>query len=220
MAAVNVTNVAILNNPTNFNQPLQFEIQYECVSNLADDLEWRLTYVGSADSQDFDQVLDSVLVGPVGPGQYKFVLQTDAPDPSRLPRGDIVGVTVILLTCLYQDKEFLRIGYYVNNDYQDEESRENPPDPPQIERLLRSILADKPRVTRFPIEWDPVEQIATVGGMSSEMQLDEEGPSTAGFSFDKQQQNGQANQSGFHSNGFSAAIPITAQAGVIDGMEE
>lgn len=31
--------------------------------------------MGSADSQDFDQVLDSVLVGPVGPGQYKFVLQ-------------------------------------------------------------------------------------------------------------------------------------------------
>lgn len=26
-------------------------------------------------------------------------------------------------------------------------------------RLLRSILADKPRVTRFPIEWDPVEQV-------------------------------------------------------------
>lgn len=39
------------------------------------DLEWRMTYVGSADSQDYDQVLDSVLVGPVGPGQYKFVLQ-------------------------------------------------------------------------------------------------------------------------------------------------
>ena len=36
MAAVNVTNVAILNNPALFNQPLQFEIQYECVSNLAD----------------------------------------------------------------------------------------------------------------------------------------------------------------------------------------
>ena len=31
-------------------------------------------------------------------------------------------------------QEFLRIGYYVNNDYPDEESRENPPDPPQIER--------------------------------------------------------------------------------------
>ena len=31
--------------------------------------------MGSADSEDYDQVLDSVLVGPVGPGQYKFVLQ-------------------------------------------------------------------------------------------------------------------------------------------------
>ena len=63
-------------------------------------------------------------------------------------------------------------------------------------------------------------QIATVGGMSSEMQLDEEEPSTAGFSWDKQQQNGQPQQTGFQSAGFSAAIPITAQAGVIDGMEE
>ena len=36
MAAVNVTNVAILNNPALFSQPLQFEIQYECVTNLAD----------------------------------------------------------------------------------------------------------------------------------------------------------------------------------------
>lgn len=65
-------------------------------------------------------------------------------------------------------------------------------------------------------------QIATVGGMGSEMQLDEEeeDPSAAGFSLDKQQQNGQAQQAGFQSAGFPAAIPITAQAGVIDGMEE
>ena len=31
-------------------------------------------------------------------------------------------------------QEFLRIGYYVNNDYPDEGSRECPPDPPQLER--------------------------------------------------------------------------------------
>lgn len=29
---------------------------------------------------------------------------------------------------------------------------------------MRSILADKPRVTRFPIEWDAVDQVPTVGG--------------------------------------------------------
>ena len=32
--------------------------------------------------------------------------------------------------CLLQ--EFIRIGYYVNNDYPEEELRENPPDPPSI----------------------------------------------------------------------------------------
>lgn len=39
------------------------------------DLEWRLTYVGSAESEKYDQVLDTVFVGPVAPGQYRFVFQ-------------------------------------------------------------------------------------------------------------------------------------------------
>lgn len=39
------------------------------------DLEWRLTYIGNAESEEYDQVLDSVMVGPVVPGQYRFVFQ-------------------------------------------------------------------------------------------------------------------------------------------------
>lgn len=46
-----------------------------CALLLSADLEWKLIYVGSAESEDFDQVLDSVLVGPVYPGQYRFVFQ-------------------------------------------------------------------------------------------------------------------------------------------------
>jgi len=42
---------------------------------LTPDLEWKLIYVGSAESEKYDQVLDSVLVGPVYPGQYRFVFQ-------------------------------------------------------------------------------------------------------------------------------------------------
>ena len=34
MAAINVTSVHVLNNPSYFLQPLQFEIQYECLYNL------------------------------------------------------------------------------------------------------------------------------------------------------------------------------------------
>jgi ASF1 like histone chaperone len=31
-------------------------------------------------------------------------------------------------------------------------------------RLWRNILADKPRVTKFPIEWDQVKEEANMGG--------------------------------------------------------
>ena len=32
-----------------------------------------------------------------------------------------------LITCTYRGQEFIRIGYYVNNEYTDPELRENPP---------------------------------------------------------------------------------------------
>jgi len=50
-------------------------------------------------------------------------------------------------------REFVRVGYYVNNDYIDEELRENPPPQVDFSKLYRNILVEKPRVTRFLIEW-------------------------------------------------------------------
>ena len=43
--------------------------------------------------------------------------------------------------------------YYVNNHYIDPEMNENPPQVADISKIQRNILADKPRVTRFPIDW-------------------------------------------------------------------
>jgi histone chaperone ASF1 len=39
------------------------------------DLEWKLVYVGSAESEKHDQVLDVIEVGPVVRGQYKFIFE-------------------------------------------------------------------------------------------------------------------------------------------------
>ncbi|KAK2079592.1 hypothetical protein QBZ16_001987 [Prototheca wickerhamii] len=121
-------------------------------------LEWRLTYVGSAESEKYDQVLDTVFVGPVAPGQYRFVFQADPPDFSKIPSADIVGVT-----------EFIRVGYYVNTEYEDEALREMPPEVPKLEL---SILADKPRVTKFPIEWDTAKE-SKDSAMSQDMDMEE-----------------------------------------------
>lgn len=55
--------------------------------------------------------------GPVSLGANKFIFDCPAPDASRIPQSDLMEVTVILLTCSYRESEFIRIGYYVNNDY-------------------------------------------------------------------------------------------------------
>lgn len=51
----------------------------------------------------------------------------------------------------------MRVGYYVNNEYTDASMNEEPPAKPEIEKIRRNILADKPRVTRFQIKWDSEE---------------------------------------------------------------
>jgi histone chaperone ASF1 len=104
-------------------------------------------------SNEYDQELDSVLVGPLPVGVNKFVFRADPPDLSRIPNSEIIGVTVILLSCSYEDREFVRVGYYVNNEYVDEALALEPPAKPVIEKVQRQILAEKPRVTRFAIKW-------------------------------------------------------------------
>ncbi|KAI3641000.1 hypothetical protein MIR68_001878 [Amoeboaphelidium protococcarum] len=153
MSLVNILDVQVLDNPAPFRNPFQFEITFECIAALEEDLEWRIIYVGSAESEEHDQVLDNIMVGPVPVGVNKFVFQAPAPQIEKIPSTDAIGVTVVLLTCSYLNHEFVRVGYYVNNEYMDEQLKENPPTEVQWDRIARSILSDKPRVTRFPIAW-------------------------------------------------------------------
>jgi histone chaperone ASF1 len=104
-------------------------------------------------SSEYDQELDSLLVGPIPVGVNKFIFEADAPDVNRIPSSEMLGVTVILLTCSYDGREFVRVGYYVNNEYDNEELATDPPSKPIIERIRRNVLAEKPRVTRFAIKW-------------------------------------------------------------------
>ncbi|KAI2603090.1 ASF1 like histone chaperone-domain-containing protein [Hypoxylon fragiforme] len=154
MSVVSLLGVNILNNPAKFTDNYVFEITFECLEQLEKDLEWKLTYVGSATSDQYDQELDSLLVGPIPVGVNKFIFEADAPKTTRIPDADILGVTVVLLTCSYDGREFVRVGYYVNNEYESDELNADPPAKPIVEKIRRNVLADKPRVTRFAIKWD------------------------------------------------------------------
>jgi histone chaperone ASF1 len=128
------------------------------------------------------------MVGPVVSGVHRFVFQGPAPDHARIQNSDLIGVTVILLTCMfdfsaftccsqayfhmcflgsYNDQEFVRIGYYVNNEYSIPFDPENPPNPVDVNHLYRNILADQPRVTRFAIHWTAAEAAAAAAAAAS-----------------------------------------------------
>ncbi|KAM0747799.1 anti-silencing protein [Meredithblackwellia eburnea MCA 4105] len=170
MSIINISDITVLSNQAKFTDPYLFKITFECMAPLQEDLEWKLIYVGSAESESFDQELDTCMVGPVPVGVNSFEFEAAPPLPSRIPSSELLGVTVILLTCSYSDQEFVRIGYYVNTEYGDpilkaqyDESLEEgaaergvlAPDPSKhIESLVRNVLVEKPRVTRFNIKWD------------------------------------------------------------------
>ena len=42
---------------------------------LFSDLEWKIIYVGSAESEEYDQTLDTVVVGPIIAGRHMFVFE-------------------------------------------------------------------------------------------------------------------------------------------------
>jgi len=157
MAAVSIVDIKLKNeNTSKFFVPFMFEIMFECNQELEEDLEWRLTYVGSAESTNYDQVLSSILVGPVVLGYNSFVFEVDPPDPSKIPEKDAIGVTALLLSCLYKEQEFVRVGYYVNVSYESEELNQNPPSKPDFSKMVKHVLSNIPRVTRFDVTCWPV----------------------------------------------------------------
>ncbi|EFO18196.1 anti-silencing protein [Loa loa] len=152
-SVVNVCSVNVLENPGKFDDPFKLEITFECYEPLLDDLDWELVYVGSGESNAYDQILDSILVGPVVEGRHKFIFEAGGPDPSKIPESEIVGVTVLLLKCRYMEQEFINIGWFVATEYTDPELQEEPPVSPVLEKLQRRVCIDDVRVTTFAIKW-------------------------------------------------------------------
>ena len=157
MSLINVINIVPLNPIDKYNSIQKFQIVFECLSELKNDIEWKLIYIGKADDPLYDQELGSVLIGPLQVGQMKFDFEADfAPDFSKIPKEDVLGVTAIILACSYNNQEFFRVGYYVNNTYTEQELIDNAPEEIDIEKVTRYVLSDKPRVTKFNINWDDI----------------------------------------------------------------
>ena len=55
MAKVTISEVEVLNSECRFEDPFRFKIRFNCIEDLPEDLDWKVLYVGSANSCQFDQ---------------------------------------------------------------------------------------------------------------------------------------------------------------------
>ena len=152
MSLVNIANVKIDKNETSIKDPINLEIEISVNENLTQNVRFKVTYIVSGD-EALDQVLTMADVGPFALGKSKFTLSCPAPDLDKIPKDELVGSNVLVLSAEYKNQEFVRVGYYVNNKYNDEELDKNPPESPIIDKLVREILSGKPIVTKKNIEY-------------------------------------------------------------------
>ena len=93
----------------------------------------------------------------------KFTVDCPAPDFSKIPKDQLIctfilnlGVTALIITVSYRAQEFIRVGYYVHNVLSEdfpEEDKSNAAPEMLANFIRRTILTDKPRITKFRINW-------------------------------------------------------------------
>ena len=86
-------------------------------------------------------------------------MQAPAPDIDLIPLDELLDVTVVLITCSYKGAQFFVVGYYVHVEFAIEQPKESekeeskPTKKPDPHELIRSVLAEKPMIRRFVINW-------------------------------------------------------------------
>ena len=154
MSSVNVLNIVPKNPITKFTDQFAFEILIEVLSELKKEIEWKMVYITS-ENQNEDQILNEIEIDPPNQlGQMKFTFEGDAPNITKIPENDVIGVAAILLCCSYNGQEFFRCGYYLNITYDNEEMNLNMPEKIDVAHLVRNMLSDKPRIVKYEIDWE------------------------------------------------------------------
>ena len=143
-------------NPAKFSDVMNWRMRVEVLDKLTEPISVSIVWVGSANSNNYDQVLDEFDVGPFPVGTSEFNLACDAPIISRIPMDELLGVTVMYFIYSYKGNAFLRVGYYVQVAYIDDVLNANPPADIDLNMLGRCLAMTQPAITTIPIMWDEV----------------------------------------------------------------
>jgi histone chaperone ASF1 len=155
MNLIEILSVKIKNNFSTIDNSFIFEIYYEVKKIFAQDFEIKIIYVISPLDEKKDQELDVFFIAAKKLGKFKMTLNIRPPDYNNINFEDIIGNTIILMKFCYKNKEFIRLGYFINNQVKEEGDKliKEKIFPP-LNFILRIILWDQPRITYFAIVFE------------------------------------------------------------------
>ena len=154
MSSVNILNIIPKNPIAKFTDKFSFEIILEPLSQINKEIDLKMVYITS-DNKENDQILgESKILLSNQNREKKFEFTGNAPNIYKIPENDIIGAAAIILSFFYNNQEFFRCGYYLNIYYDNEEMNIKIPDKIEVNHLIRDLLADKPRIVQYEIEWE------------------------------------------------------------------
>ena len=76
IAKVNLDSITFQNNPQPYTQPIHLNVKFSVVQPLTSSLDWKIIYVGSAYSEDYDQLLEVFTIEPsLTPTEVQFSVE-------------------------------------------------------------------------------------------------------------------------------------------------
>jgi histone chaperone ASF1 len=155
IASVQLTELEMLSaNPAYFTDRLQWRMRLECLEELPEPITVAFTWIGSAKSDEHDQLLGEFDIGPLTLEVNEVVLEHDAPQIGLIPADELFELTGLYITLSYRGERFLRVNYFAKVAFWDNEHMLNPPAHLDLSYIGRNMLMDRPNVLTFPVDWD------------------------------------------------------------------
>lgn len=98
MGYFNITNVLFTSSTQKIDENFVLKIQFECLREIKQEVEWKVVYVADSDNKSFDQELDNIYMGSLKYGSSEFDWNVPKPDYTKIPNVmEIFDSTLLML---------------------------------------------------------------------------------------------------------------------------
>ena len=116
MGYFNITNVQFASSSQKINDNFLLKIQFECLREIKQEIEWKVVYVADSDNKSFDQELDSIYMDSLNYGSSEFDWNVSKPDYSKIPNAmEIFDSTLLMLIVSINKYVVFIFGNWIND---------------------------------------------------------------------------------------------------------